>query len=106
MPLAKGARLGSYEIVAALGAGGMGEVYRARDTRLDRQVAVKVLGDKVVGQLEWQQRFEREARIASAPTSRYRAKAPAGPAAVFRRPDGQRIQAKAFLAVEIFLSPG
>jgi hypothetical protein len=63
MALTKGTRLGPYEIVSALGAGGMGEVYRGRDTRLDRLVAVKVLGEKVVGQPEWRQRFEREARI-------------------------------------------
>ena len=43
MPLSTGSRLGSYEIVAALGAGGMGEVYRARDTKLGRDVAIKVL---------------------------------------------------------------
>ena len=43
MPLAAGARLGPYEVVAPLGAGGMGEVYRARDTRLGREVAIKVL---------------------------------------------------------------
>jgi hypothetical protein len=44
MPLAAGTRLGAYEIVSRIGAGGMGEVYRARDTRLDRAVAIKILG--------------------------------------------------------------
>jgi serine/threonine protein kinase len=43
MPLAPGTRLGAYEIVASIGAGGMGEVYRARDTKLNREVAIKVL---------------------------------------------------------------
>jgi serine/threonine protein kinase len=47
MPLAAGARLGPYEIVAAIGVGGMGEVYRARDTRLDRTVAIKVLPEQL-----------------------------------------------------------
>ena len=47
MPLPSGTRIGPYEVVAPLGAGGMGEVYRARDTRLDRDVAVKVLPDGV-----------------------------------------------------------
>jgi eukaryotic-like serine/threonine-protein kinase len=60
MPLSVGARLGPYEIVAAIGAGGMGEVYRARDTRLDRTVAVKV------SQNEFSERFEREARAIAA----------------------------------------
>ena len=60
MSLAASARLGPYEIVAPIGAGGMGEVYRARDTRLDRQVALKV------SQHEFTDRFEREARTISA----------------------------------------
>ena len=60
MPLAAGSRLGPYEIVAPIGAGGMGEVYKARDTRLDRTVAVKVLKDEFAG------RFEREARAIAA----------------------------------------
>ena len=45
MPLSVGARLGPYEVVSAIGAGGMGDVYKARDTRLDRDVAIKVLPD-------------------------------------------------------------
>ncbi|HET7903542.1 MAG TPA: protein kinase [Candidatus Eisenbacteria bacterium] len=66
MPLAPGARLGPYEIHGLLGAGGMGEVYRARDTRLGREVAVKVLPRAVAGDPERQQRFEAEARAAGA----------------------------------------
>ena len=63
MPLAAGSRLGSYEIVAPLGAGGMGEVYRAHDTRLGRDVAIKVLPDDVSSSPERLARFEREARL-------------------------------------------
>ena len=62
MPLAAGTRLGSYEIVSAIGAGGMGEVYRARDARLGRDVAIKVLPSHVAGNASSRQRFEREAR--------------------------------------------
>src|SRR5881392_2780956 len=62
MPLAPGTRLGSYEIVAPLGAGGMGEVYRARDLRLGREVALKVLPAEVAGNPDRLARFEREAR--------------------------------------------
>jgi eukaryotic-like serine/threonine-protein kinase len=65
MPLPAGTRLGPYEILAPIGAGGMGEVYRARDTRLDRTVAVKVLPSHVASQPEVRQRFEREARAVS-----------------------------------------
>ncbi|HUP49089.1 MAG TPA: serine/threonine-protein kinase, partial [Thermoanaerobaculia bacterium] len=65
MNLAKGMRLGPYEIVAPLGAGGMGEVYRARDTRLDRTVAVKVLPAEFAQEAELKTRFEREARSIS-----------------------------------------
>jgi serine/threonine protein kinase len=65
MALASGTRLGPYEIVAPLGAGGMGEVYRAKDTRLDRTVAVKVLPSHVAATPEARQRFEREARAVS-----------------------------------------
>jgi hypothetical protein len=61
-----GARLGPYEILSPLGAGGMGEVYRARDTRLGREVAVKVLPAAAATDPRWRERFEREARAASA----------------------------------------
>ncbi|MEI6246482.1 MAG: serine/threonine protein kinase, partial [Acidobacteriota bacterium] len=63
MTLSIGSRLGSYEIVALLGAGGMGEVYRARDTHLNRDVALKVLLDSVVGDPERAARFTREAHV-------------------------------------------
>ncbi len=65
MPLAPGVRLGAYEIVARIGAGGMGEVYRARDTRLNRVVAIKVLRDNGAGHPQFKERFEREARAIS-----------------------------------------
>jgi Tol biopolymer transport system component len=63
--LAPGTRLGPYEILAPIGAGGMGEVYRARDTRLDRAVAIKVLASHQSSSPETRQRFEREARAIS-----------------------------------------
>jgi serine/threonine protein kinase len=66
MALTPGARLGPYEILAALGAGGMGEVYRARDTKLDRDVAIKVLPDSFVTDPERLARFEREAKLLAA----------------------------------------
>ncbi len=62
MSLAGGTRLGPYEIVAALGAGGMGEVYKARDTRLDRTVAIKVIRGDFSADPERRARFEREAK--------------------------------------------
>ena len=65
MTLTSGARLGPYEVIAPLGAGGMGEVYRAKDTRLDRSVALKVLSDHLAATDEVRQRFEREARAIS-----------------------------------------
>ena len=65
MPLSAGTRLGPYEVLAAIGAGGMGEVYKARDTRLDRIVAIKVLPPQLAGDPEFRERFEREARILS-----------------------------------------
>jgi len=65
MMLATGARLGPYEIIGALGAGGMGEVYRARDTRLERTVAIKVLPADLAADADRRARFEREARAIS-----------------------------------------
>ena len=65
MPLAAGARLGRYELLAALGAGGMGEVYRARDTLLGRTVAIKVIAAKASGNAARSERFQREARAIS-----------------------------------------
>ena len=65
MPLPTGARLGPYQIVAPLGAGGMGEVYRAKDTRLDRTVAIKVLPSHLSENPQLRQRMEREARAVS-----------------------------------------
>ncbi len=65
MTLAAGSRLGPYEILSAIGAGGMGEVYRARDTRLERTVAVKVLPEHLTSNEDLRQRFEREAKTIS-----------------------------------------
>jgi eukaryotic-like serine/threonine-protein kinase len=65
MGLAAGVKLGPYEIQSPLGAGGMGEVYRARDTRLDRTVAIKILPTHLSDNPEFKQRFEREARTIS-----------------------------------------
>ena len=66
MTLTVGTTLGPYQIEAPLGAGGMGEVYKARDTRLDRTVAIKVLPEQVAADPDLKQRFEREARTVAA----------------------------------------
>jgi serine/threonine protein kinase len=66
MPLFAGNRLGAYEILASLGAGGMGKVYRAKDTKLEREVAIKILPDAVASDPERLARFEREARVLAA----------------------------------------
>jgi serine/threonine protein kinase len=63
MPLSNGDKLGSYQILAALGAGGMGEVYRAKDTKLGREVAVKVLPAAFASDPDRMARFEREAKL-------------------------------------------
>src|ERR1022692_2040428 len=62
MPLSAGTKLGPYEVLSAIGAGGMGEVYKARDTRLDRIVAIKVLPTHLADRSELRERFEREAK--------------------------------------------
>src|SRR6187397_982360 len=66
MALTSGSRLGPYEIIEAIGAGGMGEVYRARDTKLNRDVAIKVLPDLFAGDPERLARFRREAQVLAA----------------------------------------
>ena len=62
MPLSPGTKLGPYDVLGPIGAGGMGEVYRARDTRLDREVAIKVLPEVLARDPERLARFEREAK--------------------------------------------
>src|SRR5689334_11530402 len=66
MPLNPGTRLGPYEVLSPIGAGGMGEVYRAHDTRLGRDVALKILPDDVAGDASRRSRFEQEARAVAA----------------------------------------
>src|SRR5499427_9425891 len=66
MPLSEGDKLGPYEVLASIGAGGMGEVYRARDSRLHRDVAVKVLPAAIANDADRRARFEREAQAVAA----------------------------------------
>lgn len=65
MSLSAGTRLGAFEILSPIGAGGMGEVYKAKDTRLERIVAIKVLPEHLAQDPEGKQRFEREAKAIS-----------------------------------------
>ncbi len=66
MPLEPGTRLGNYEVLSELGSGGMGEVYKARDLKLGREVAIKVLPQEMASDSQRLRRFEQEARAASA----------------------------------------
>ncbi len=66
MPLQPGTRLGNYEVLSELGAGGMGEVYKAKDLKLGREVAIKVLPQEMASDSQRLRRFEQEARAASA----------------------------------------
>jgi serine/threonine protein kinase len=66
MSLSPGAKFGPYRILAPIGVGGMGEVYRGRDTRLDRDVALKILSESAAGSADRRARFEREARAVAA----------------------------------------
>ena len=63
MPLSRGNKVGAYEVVEHIGAGGMGEVYRARDAKLERDVAIKVLPDDLAQDAERLARFQREAKL-------------------------------------------
>src|SRR5256884_6871875 len=65
MALTAGTKLGPYEVLGALGAGGMGEVYRAKDTRLDRTIAIKILPEHLSSDPQRRERFEREAKAIS-----------------------------------------
>ncbi len=86
MPLITGTRLGPYEIVAAIGAGGMGEVYRASDTKLDRDVAIKILPEAFAQDADRLARFQREAKtLAVAQSSKHRADSTASRSATASR---------------------
>jgi hypothetical protein len=70
MALAPGTRLGQFEVLSPLGSGGMGEVYRARDSRLSRDVAIKILPEALANDPDRVARFEREARVLASRTTR------------------------------------
>ncbi len=70
MPVSSGDKIGRYEVVGLLGAGGMGEVYRARDTKLGRGVALKVLPARLASDADYIGRFEREAQVLASLTGR------------------------------------
>ena len=100
MPLEPGASLGPYTVVAPLGAGGMGEVYRARDGRLGREVAVKVLPHGLAGDPERLRRFATEARAAAAISHPnvlvvYDVETAATPYVVFELLEGETLRARA-----------
>src|SRR5438477_12201010 len=100
MALQSGTRLGSYEILGALGAGGMGEVYRARDPSLGREVAVKILPPGLASDAEHLSRFEREARLLASLTHPRIAtihvieRGEGGPFLVLERVDGETLGAR------------
>ena len=71
MAIAAGTKLGSYEVLAQIGAGGMGEVYQAHNTKLGRDVAIKVLPTHLANRADLRERFEREARTIASLNSRY-----------------------------------
>ena len=71
MPLEPGTTLGPYAITAKIGEGGMGEVYRARDTKLDRDVALKILPEAFADDPDWLARFQREAQVLASLSHRY-----------------------------------
>ena len=85
MPLAAGTRLGVFEILAPLGKGGMGEVYRAKDTKLEREVAVKILPEEMAKRPERMARFQREAKLPRSSSHRRHPRAPRGGRAALPR---------------------
>jgi len=88
--LAPGTRLGVYEVIGLPGAGGMGKVYRAKDTKLARNVAIKVLPEEFFEGEERRERFEREARLLAAINRRWRRGRDRSRARVDVAPDGNR----------------
>jgi serine/threonine protein kinase len=95
MALTAGAKLGPYEVLGAIGAGGMGQVYQARDPRLSRSVAIKVLRPDLSGDPEREARFEREAHWLARRRAIRRSAPDEGPAA----PSTSYLHSRAFLPV-------